>query len=314
MKSIFDMWLIQIEITNACILQCANCTRFVGHHRKPFFMRIEQVEKAIDSLEGYRGGVGIMGGEPTLHPEFEEICRLVQKKIPIKRRGLWTSGYKWKEYKRLIYKTFGENVFYNDHTGEGQKHQPLLIGIQEVLGDRKFAKELIDKCWIQERWSASITPKGGFFCEVAAAMDLLFEEQGGYSIVKGWWNRTPNQFQDQVERYCFKCSGALPLPSISNKDCDYISPANFKTLQKLNSPKLQKEKYVIYENKFTKQQIEQYCKNWRPWEYLGDDGQRSVADPGGLIGLRDAKTLMAKLKKKIRKKINKIKNKFIKEE
>lgn len=58
----------QIEVTNACNLLCANCTRFVGHHRKPFFMDLDTVRKGINSLDGYKYGIGMMGGEPTLHP------------------------------------------------------------------------------------------------------------------------------------------------------------------------------------------------------------------------------------------------------
>ena len=73
MKAIRDMWLIQIEITNSCFLECPNCTRFIGHNEKPFFMDLQMVEKAIDSLEGFPGSIGIMGGEATLHPKFFEI-------------------------------------------------------------------------------------------------------------------------------------------------------------------------------------------------------------------------------------------------
>lgn len=80
MKPIYDAWLIQIEVTNACNIGCANCTRFVGHHKKPYFMDLDFVEKAVDSLQDFKGGIGIMGGEPTLHPQFEEICRLLQRK------------------------------------------------------------------------------------------------------------------------------------------------------------------------------------------------------------------------------------------
>src|SRR3990167_6662531 len=107
MKPIFEMKLIQIEVTNACNLRRANCTRFVGHHKKPFFMGIDTIIKALESLEGYPGGVGLMGGETTLHPQFREICKIYQKMIPEKdRRQLWTSGYKWDEYKDIIFETF----------------------------------------------------------------------------------------------------------------------------------------------------------------------------------------------------------------
>ena len=36
MRPLRDMTIIQIEVTNACYLKCANCTRHVGHHNKPF--------------------------------------------------------------------------------------------------------------------------------------------------------------------------------------------------------------------------------------------------------------------------------------
>ena len=56
MKPIYESWLIQIEVTNACNHNCANCSRLVGHYRKPYFMDVDTVAKAIESLEGY--GVG----------------------------------------------------------------------------------------------------------------------------------------------------------------------------------------------------------------------------------------------------------------
>ena len=118
MIPLYEIRCIQIEITNACNLSCANCTRFVGHHKKPFFMDMETIEKAIDSLEGFPGNIGMMGGEPTLHPKFADICRLYQKKIPEKRkRQLWTDGFKWKEHEDLIYETFDkDNIVYNEHS------------------------------------------------------------------------------------------------------------------------------------------------------------------------------------------------------
>ena len=75
MKSPQDMRIIQIDVTNACIHNCSNCTRFCGHHKKPFFMDVETFKQAVDSMEGYVGTVSMMGGEPTIHPHFEEMVR-----------------------------------------------------------------------------------------------------------------------------------------------------------------------------------------------------------------------------------------------
>ena len=42
------------------------------------------------------------------------------------------------------------------------------------MEDKKLMWQMIDNCWIQSQWSASITPKGGFFCEGAASLDYLY--------------------------------------------------------------------------------------------------------------------------------------------
>ncbi|MFH1075686.1 MAG: radical SAM protein, partial [Pseudomonadota bacterium] len=64
MIPIYRMPVIHVEVTNACSLKCSNCTRFVGHHKEPFFMDINTVAKAITSLGGFPGQIGMMGGEP----------------------------------------------------------------------------------------------------------------------------------------------------------------------------------------------------------------------------------------------------------
>jgi hypothetical protein len=268
------MRCIHVEITNACNLVCSNCTRFVGHHKKPFFMDLEMVSKAIDSLEinssdGFPGYIGIMGGEPTLHPKFHDICVMLQEKVADKnRRQLWTNGFKWEKHENVIYDTFYKhNVIYNDHKSPEGVHQPLLLAAKDLVEDEKYMWELIDECWIQKRWSASITPKGGFFCEVAAAQDYLFDGPGGYPLEKGWWRKTPADFQDQVQRYCQNCSAAVPMPRPkANGAKDLVSPSNQKKLEK-TSLRYKRGNCLIVDRKMSKEEIERNKEGWRPWEH-----------------------------------------------
>lgn len=266
------MLLVQIEITNACHLRCANCTRFVGHHRKPFFMDLDTVAKDIESLKEFPGNIGMMGGEPPVHPQFAEICKLYQKMIPDKRRRqLWTAGYKWDEYKEIIDETFDPDlIIYNDHPYDADGcHQPLLLAAEDVLDDRELMWRLIGSCWVQWRWSPSITPKGGFFCEVAAALDMLFDGPGGYPIEKGWWNKTPAEFDDQVMRYCPMCSAAIPMHRPDNKEkFDLVSKSNAARLEKVGSPKYKKGKVKIIDKKFTEEEIKKVvAEGWYPWQH-----------------------------------------------
>ena len=65
-------------------------------------MDLGTIAKAMRSLDGYTEQIGIMGGEPVTHPQFREICALVQELVPYERREFWTAGFKWAKHKELI--------------------------------------------------------------------------------------------------------------------------------------------------------------------------------------------------------------------
>jgi hypothetical protein len=273
-KPISDAKIIQIEITNACWLRCGNCTRLVGHHKKPYFMSLATVLEAIDSLEKYPGVVGIVGGEPTLHPDFARICGLLRERRPREKCVLFTSGHKWEEYKPIIWQTFGYGVFYNDHSDSAQCHQPVLVAIDEVIQDKELMWRLIDKCWVQNTWSASVTPNGAFFCEVAAALDTTFGLGGGYKVDGSWWKRTPTEFHDQVKKYCVLCSAALPMSRPFLKtSTDYVSPGNFERLTSIGSPKVSQGLVQIVTGPLDGQ-VPAQVRQWRPDRYLTSELRR----------------------------------------
>jgi hypothetical protein len=239
-------------------------------------MSLKTVEAALQSLIYWPKGVGCMGGEPTLHPRFEDICKLYQQYVPRHRAGLWTSGGpKYKRYEKLIRETF-RILLYNDHSEVG-KHQPLMVASEECIADKDLREELIDNCWLQDKWSPCITPKGAFFCEVAAVFDFLFDGPGGYPLDNGWWKKTPEQFQDQRDEYCRYCSIAVPYPAIPNDiEVDYVSPENYRRLEEAKSPWVAKKKVQIIEDSLGRKDVVSVLENYEyaPWEYLGKEGIR----------------------------------------
>ncbi|MCQ2498094.1 MAG: hypothetical protein MJ133_03845 [Lachnospiraceae bacterium] len=270
MRSPKDMSKIQIDITNACGNICSNCTRFCGHHKSTFFMNYETFCKAVDSLEDYEGIVGLIGGEPTLHPEFEKFVDYIREKRigqnvqmarkPIydmqeyidnnlfnldSRVGLWSSlsnGY-YKNFE-VINDTFRTQLL-NDHNNTCM-HQALLMPRKELgISDEEWIEKR-DACWIQNTWSATITPKGAFFCEVAGALDMLFDGPGGWPIEKGWWKRDISGFKDQLH-WCEMCSGCLDVPKrISNDGHDDVTPEMYEKLMEIGSPKAKRGMCVVH--------------------------------------------------------------------
>ncbi len=276
MRSPKDMRIIEIDITNACVHRCSNCTRFCGHHREPFFMNFETFKRAVDSLLDFGKTIGIMGGEPTLHPQFEQFVKYINDKypIPIKlaatrkpltnfvdymrdknffysealnhRKGfllLTSLTRKYYEHFEMIQDTFNYQLV-NDHQNPSL-HQPLLASRKELgISDEEWIP-LRDKCWIQNMWSASITPKGAFFCEVAGSLDMLLDGPGGWPIEPGWWKREPKDFGYQLD-WCEVCAGALlNCGRLSSEEIDDVSPEMFERLKKLGSPKVRNGKVNI---------------------------------------------------------------------
>ena len=137
MRPLRDMDTIQIEITNACPNRCSNCTRLVGHHKSPYMMNFDYFKRALQSLIDFPKMIGVMGGEPLLHPEFSLICAYIRDNLPRNRVGLWTSlpsGYE--HLREDICSTFG-HIFINDHTRGDVLHTPLLVSLDKIFVDER---------------------------------------------------------------------------------------------------------------------------------------------------------------------------------
>lgn len=333
MKSPKDQRTIQIDITNACPHKCSNCTRFCGHHKKNFFMDFETFKRAVDSLEGFQGTIGMMGGEPTLHPEFERFARYLDSKTDPKEReqvnnfikpqkdfmrfmhnrefesvsiiptecepgtkitirgpGLWsTMGTKYREHYELIQDMFRMQSL-NDH-GNIMYHSPILVSRKEMcVPDEEWVK-LRDNCWIQNCWSSTITPKGAFFCEVAGALDMLFDGPGGWPVEPGWWKRKPEEFGEQLQ-WCEICGMALDLfTRDANEEVDDVSPEIYKKLIEIGSPKALKGKVNVLKIEDGKIAKESQESIWgihkaRYWEsYESRMSTQSVLYPQGFEGI-----------------------------
>ena len=330
MRSPRDMQIIQIELTNACVHQCSNCTRFCGHHKKNFFMDWETFKRAVDSLKDFKGTVGIMGGEPTLHPNFDRFVRYLQSQIRYKKgehdfarptddfirkvhlmqvanrrvhsnaygkeknavygAGLWSALVpSYYEHFELIQDVFKIQML-NDHS-HVMYHSPILFTRKEAgISDEEWPS-IRDKCWAQEHWSASVTPKGAFFCEIAAALDMLFDGEGGIPIEPGWWKKEPEEFNQY--HWCELCGIALaPYTRNANDEIDDISPVMLEKLKAVGSPKARAGKYhMIYfddtgkavkdDSRLMEIREEQY------WDDFSDrlDKNNSVIMPKGFDGV-----------------------------
>jgi len=285
-----EQWCIQIEVTNACPRRCANCTRLLAHAREPFFMSVDQFAESVEAVRrfptqstpdrnGRRKCIGIMGGEPLLHPEFPRLVDLVVDAIPIENRGLWTGVADWQAHRFAgdVRRLLGDEpsastkptpgrgyLNHNPHTARVE-HQPVLVAIADVVADRDDRDALIADCWLQRDWASAITPKGFFCCEVMAAFDEIFEGGGGMTVDDGCWRfDVEDYYFSQIAKWCPRCGVCLPLPGRRDSDnLDDVSRSNLQALQRLGSPRIAAGDFCLIETAAGPRPAD-----WRPGQYI----------------------------------------------
>lgn len=251
-----NQWCLQVDVTNVCPRECSNCTRLVGHTNE-WHMEPELFAKCIEAAKEFPTSnaashtpyklVGIIGGEPLCHPEFEKLVEIMEAAVPYDNRGLWTGlGWRTTRYAALIERVFpAHGIHCNDHDTPSV-HTPVLVAVDDVVFDAHERQSLINNCWLQERWASGFTPGGFFCCEVMGHLAAAFNEPKGLPIDPGCWQRPLSDFQGLIDKWCHKCGVPLMLKGRLAGECiDDISQSNLDGLQA--SPRIQAGKFERFD-------------------------------------------------------------------
>jgi len=93
---------------------------------------------------------------------------------------------------------------------------------------------------------------------------------------------------DQVDEYCTKCSAAIPMPAVlASESFDLVSPSNLERLKKAGSPRALRGDVVVFDEKFTREDIEKTVRaGWYPYRH--DDSQVYLNDERDFTTYRPA--------------------------
>jgi hypothetical protein len=239
MRSPYEMHIICIDITNKCDLACSNCTRLLENQDAFWEMTPDNFRLAVRSLDGFPGVIAILGGNPTMHRNFKELCDIFVDEVPNKnQRGLWTNNiFKHSDLAKKVFGVFNLNPHGSErgikslaalrsrgwyHQGHSS-HSPLLTAGKDLFEEEEMW-DRISKCDINQNWSASIVQNKGklraYFCEVAASFDLARGTDNGIEVVPGWWRRNVSEFEDQVALFCPGCG--VPAKLTGHMDYEEI--------------------------------------------------------------------------------------------
>jgi len=196
-------------------------------------MTVDQFEVAVKSLAGYFGVVGVFGGNPAAHPQFNEICEVLKAHVPFVQRGLWCNNPLGKG--KVMAETFNPmhsnlNVHMNQSAFDefkrdwpesrpvglegASRHSPVHGSMVDLGVSEPERWERISKCDINQHWSAIIAAVNGsikaYACEIMASQAFLRRNgptfvDTGMPVESGWWKLPMSAFADQVRTNCHHC-------------------------------------------------------------------------------------------------------------
>ena len=237
----------QIVITNLCNLNCGGCCQLIGHFKKEQLWNItlEELENNIKLLEKFpnqHAPITIFGGEPTLHPEWDEIVKLLKSHAPT---IFWVNTNGRLGHKR--YQKEDNLVWWVDLHPDNQLFVQTLYAAADAVklpNDMAYWEKAQKDCAIWKGCQCSIYNGKAYFCENAGAIDWLFNNgENGWSLEsnKNPFNRTKEEIDEQAQHCCKRCGWCVSeiIPRQLSKDPSYVSPYNQGTNNKRALPVIQ---------------------------------------------------------------------------
>ncbi len=197
---------IEIDITWACNLRCFNCNRSCEQAPTGDAMTIDQVARFVDDslaadLRWER--IRVLGGEPTLHPEFlailAELVRYHRAVDGAVRLEITTNGHGDKVRARIAQIP---SVFVVENTAKESIEQPFVTFNVAPIDRREYrAADYRSGCWVTEGCGIGLTPKGYYPCAVAGGIDRIV----GLDMGRDALPTTGDDLFDQLEAFCRMC-------------------------------------------------------------------------------------------------------------
>lgn len=218
---------LEIDITYFCNLTCAGCSRSSAQAPSNMHMPIQMIQEFLESSS--RKGkqwesIHILGGEPTLHPNFVEIIMMIEEWLeqnsPDTERKVISNGVSRKTIKNLsaIPKKWRyDNSFKHDREAATQHFEPFNYAPKDI--EEWKNQDFTKGCYITQDSGIGLSPYGYHHCAIAGGIERIFNFGLGFDELPDH----PWQFLDMMKTYCALCGHFLsdiPLERSQRKVMD----------------------------------------------------------------------------------------------
>ncbi|MEO2211084.1 radical SAM protein [Paenibacillus amylolyticus] len=225
---------LEIDITHVCTLQCFNCDRGLSlmPGGKETNVSLEQINKLIKQTidnNHHWEQIRIMGGEATVHPEFNKIIQT-----------LYDYKQKYNRSLRLIVATNGHTEFTKNKLNWLELNYPSII-VENTAKVNNYQKgfDLIHYaasdfnddpnyqykgCWTTEACGVGLNASGFYCCAVGGAIDKFFKYDIG---IKDLTEVTIENMTKMFEPLCSKC-GRHEHIQVDNNNIEVVVSKTWK--------------------------------------------------------------------------------------
>jgi Radical SAM superfamily/4Fe-4S single cluster domain len=194
---------MQIEITNKCNFSCYDCGAFCNQAPSNDFISIDQIKKFIKQSKKNKikwEHVILMGGEPTLHSNFNEIVELIYESGYCKKLSINTNGYSILTRDKLNkIKKYPKNVGFYTITKNYKSNYFRKINIAPL--DLNINEDFSKGCWALKGCGLGLNINGYYPCLSSSSIDRIIGLDLGVKDLKNLDKNIP-MICDKLCRYC----------------------------------------------------------------------------------------------------------------
>jgi len=198
---------MQLELTSFCNLSCPNCERSIGLAPCKEYMSLEQIDKFINEsidLNLKWKALHLIGGEPTLHPQFFNVLDIIKRYKDINPNCfivVWTNGYGERVNKILSRLPPWIKI---ENSKKDPKIVPNFMSYNIAPIDLKEYKNanFSKGCCVTEICGTSLTRYGYYPCGPGATVDRVF----GFDVgIKKISDLKDIELKNQMSLLCRYC-------------------------------------------------------------------------------------------------------------
>lgn len=232
---------IELEITTFCSLSCFNCDRSVRQAVSGEYMSLEQIAKFVQEsfdLNWHWKQITILGGEPTLHPQFFEVLEII-KKYKDKNPACWveiaTNGYGLKVQEILA--KMPQWLKIRNSSKQSNKQNFSSYNIAPIDLERYKRANFKKGCWILGACGLGLTKYGYYCCGAGASVDRVFGFDIGLKKLSMVNRRAIKKQLKQLCRYCGHFKDSFETEKVSEEEMSH-SWAEAYRAYKIRRPEL----------------------------------------------------------------------------